>query len=436
LFTDHTRETIMQNRIACAALALVAGMAAAQDVTFQLRQVEDIGLLSDHINTPNFFIGSNPMGIAYDGNALYVVGFDNGGASSGSTSYVVQIGNFLAGPGGRTFATAPGSATVIPLFRGRMGLSWDADFGLLSTIDRGNNSDPGQIAVYPPNGSGGLLAPVLSTNGRGIAGPSWDNGPTGAGFSTSLGNGAAAAFVAAADDPLGPIGLDPGLLDPFSVIYFSGSGGYPLTIGGSTTDTQWRDLDINPDGGVAARSNGSLYIVERNASNGQASQAKVTVPDPNVVGSNVHWVHDVACADGDIVLWNQRQDPGSGGTFLQAVKATKRDGSAANVAWLDAAGAPFDAVGGSRIWEFEWDAANQLLFVLSFDSRQVYVFEPVCEDDCPADLTGDGQVDSGDLATFITAFLAQDANVADLTNDGQVDSGDLALFIQLFIAGC
>jgi hypothetical protein len=51
----------------------------------------------------------------------------------------------------------------------------------------------------------------------------------------------------------------------------------------------------------------------------------------------------------------------------------------------------------------------------------------------PADLTGDGQVDSGDLALFITLFLANDLG-ADLTGDTQVDSGDLALFIQLFLA--
>jgi hypothetical protein len=53
----------------------------------------------------------------------------------------------------------------------------------------------------------------------------------------------------------------------------------------------------------------------------------------------------------------------------------------------------------------------------------------------PADLTGDGQIDSGDLDAYITAFLAAAAS-ADLTGDGQVDSGDLAAFIGLFLAGC
>jgi hypothetical protein len=47
-------------------------------------------------------------------------------------------------------------------------------------------------------------------------------------------------------------------------------------------------------------------------------------------------------------------------------------------------------------------------------------------------LTGDGQVDSGDLSTFIVAFLGGNL-IADLTNDGQVDSGDLSAFISGFL---
>jgi hypothetical protein len=54
---------------------------------------------------------------------------------------------------------------------------------------------------------------------------------------------------------------------------------------------------------------------------------------------------------------------------------------------------------------------------------------------CVVDLTGDGQVDSGDLAAFISAFVVGNSSV-DLTGDGQVDSGDLQLFIEQFLNGC
>jgi hypothetical protein len=55
--------------------------------------------------------------------------------------------------------------------------------------------------------------------------------------------------------------------------------------------------------------------------------------------------------------------------------------------------------------------------------------------DCLADVTGDGVVDSGDLAQFISVFIAA-GPAADVTGDGTVDSGDLAAFIAAFLAGC
>ena len=47
---------------------------------------------------------------------------------------------------------------------------------------------------------------------------------------------------------------------------------------------------------------------------------------------------------------------------------------------------------------------------------------------CPADLNGDGNVDSGDLGLLIAAWNTDDA-VADINGDGNVDSGDLGLLI-------
>jgi hypothetical protein len=54
---------------------------------------------------------------------------------------------------------------------------------------------------------------------------------------------------------------------------------------------------------------------------------------------------------------------------------------------------------------------------------------------CKGDVSGDGTIDSGDLATFITLFLANDLG-ADITGDGQIDSGDLGVFISIFLSGC
>ncbi|MFT5423819.1 MAG: endonuclease/exonuclease/phosphatase family metal-dependent hydrolase [Phycisphaerales bacterium] len=54
---------------------------------------------------------------------------------------------------------------------------------------------------------------------------------------------------------------------------------------------------------------------------------------------------------------------------------------------------------------------------------------------CPADITGDGVVDNGDIGAFVTLFLAGDSS-ADLTGDGVVDNGDIGAFVTAFLIGC
>ena len=65
--------------------------------------------------------------------------------------------------------------------------------------------------------------------------------------------------------------------------------------------------------------------------------------------------------------------------------------------------------------------------------------EPVniteCSPDCPADLTGDGILDLGDLTVFVIAFSSQDL-AADLNADGLLDLSDIQIFVQAYVDGC
>ncbi len=65
--------------------------------------------------------------------------------------------------------------------------------------------------------------------------------------------------------------------------------------------------------------------------------------------------------------------------------------------------------------------------------------EPVniteCSPDCPADLTGDGILELGDLTVFVIAFSSQDL-AADLNADGLLDLGDIQIFVQAYVDGC
>jgi len=54
---------------------------------------------------------------------------------------------------------------------------------------------------------------------------------------------------------------------------------------------------------------------------------------------------------------------------------------------------------------------------------------------CPAEITGDGVLDLGDVQAFVTLFLAQDL-AADFNPDGVIDNGDISAFVAAFLAGC
>jgi len=57
------------------------------------------------------------------------------------------------------------------------------------------------------------------------------------------------------------------------------------------------------------------------------------------------------------------------------------------------------------------------------------------QDNCAADLTGDGTLDFFDIAAFLTAFNNNDP-IADFTADGSFDFFDISAFLTEFSAGC
>ena len=54
---------------------------------------------------------------------------------------------------------------------------------------------------------------------------------------------------------------------------------------------------------------------------------------------------------------------------------------------------------------------------------------------CPADLTGDGELNFFDVSAFLSAFASSDP-IADFTNDGVYNFFDVSAFLSAFSAGC
>jgi hypothetical protein len=60
---------------------------------------------------------------------------------------------------------------------------------------------------------------------------------------------------------------------------------------------------------------------------------------------------------------------------------------------------------------------------------------PTAAADCPADFTGEGNLDFFDVSAFLAAFGAEDPS-ADFTGEGNFDFFDVSAFLAAFSAGC
>ena len=59
-----------------------------------------------------------------------------------------------------------------------------------------------------------------------------------------------------------------------------------------------------------------------------------------------------------------------------------------------------------------------------------------CEGPCPADLDGDGDVDSEDFFAYLDAFASGDADICDIDGDGDCDADDFFGYLDLFAQPC
>jgi hypothetical protein len=443
-----------------AVLAMLAGMslggaAAAQDLVLELVQLQDITALNNfNPDNPELYIGTNPATIAWDGNSLFVGGFNN--SASTQTINLVQIIDFLSGPGVRSFAQVEGSAKLAGAFWYWAGLDWDDERGLLGSWNDFGGGQP-QFMVFERDLSGVTLDfSAGSTGGRGRADCAWDRGFDGTGFSILGGTGAVASVLdndeatpsgwgISSLGQAGPIGLDAtNNLAPVYAAFQSPPPGIltaPRLIpsNGDATGTLWRALDIKGPW-VIARADNDLIISERDANNG-------TVGEPNRVdagsfpfeaGQNAVVLDNQQCGD-TFFMWNDRPS-GCSGTLTDVMKLTRTDGSEATYSIVDGNGDPVSFTSHNCYYSMFWSSADQLLFICEFSTGIVYVLTPSCggPQGCnEADLAEPfGILDLADITAFIGAFVAQQP-LADLAEPfGIFDLSDISAFVTAFTAGC
>jgi hypothetical protein len=442
-----------------ALLAMLAGLtcggaATAQDLVLELLQVEDITALNTfNPDNPELYIGTNPAAIAWDGNSLFVAGFNN--SLDTRTLNIVQVIDFLVGPGIRSFATVDGSAKSSPAFWYWAGLDWDDDRGLLASWNDFGGGQP-QFMVFERDLSGVTLDfAVGSAGGRGRADCAWDRGFDGNGFSILGGTGAVAAVLdndeftpsgwgASSLGQAGPIGLDStNNLAPVYAAFQSPPPGIltaPRLIpsNGDATGTLWRGLDMK-GAYAAARADNDLVISERDANNATVGEPiRVDAGShPFESGQNVVIIDNQQCGD-TYIMWNDRPAACSG-SLTDVMQLTGVDGTPATYSIVDANGDPVPFTARNCYYSMFWDSGDQLLFICEFSTGIVYVLTPSCGGPAgcnDADLAEPyNLLDLADINAFVSGFIGQNP-ISDIDNNGLFDLTDINLFVTAFLGGC
>lgn len=441
--------------LAMSAGVSLGGVTTAQELVLELVQSQSITTLNNYDpEHPEWYIGTNPSAIAWDGNSLFVGGSNQ--TASTQTLNLVQIIDFLGGPGVRSFAQVGGSTKLAGAYWYWAGLDWDDERGLLASWNDTAGGQP-QFMIFERISPGVTLSfSVGSTSGRGLADCAWDRGFDGSGFSILGGTGAVASVLdlnlstpsgwgSSSLGQAGPIGLD--ATNNLATIYAAFQTPPPgvltaprlIPSNGSTTGTLWRALDIKGPW-VIARADNDLIISHRDANNAMVGE-RIRVDAGNFpfeAGQNAVILDNQQCGH-TFFMWNDRPS-GCSGTLTDVMKLTRTDGSAATYSIVDGNGNPVSFTSHNCYYSMFWSSADQLLFIAEFSTGIVYVLTPYCPgpQGCNAADVAEpfGILDLTDITAFIVAFVAQQP-LADLAEPfGIFDLLDLSAFVTAISAGC
>ncbi len=162
--------------------------------------------------------------------------------------------------------------------------------------------------------------------------------------------------------------------------------------------------------------------------------------NPEAVISYSRWYDNTGSGNGaapgaDVFTVQITNNLGVSWTTLEVVGPSTSQSSGG---WFDASFRVADFVEPTNLVQVRFiaeDAGEGSVIEAAVDAVEVKGL--TCEDPetCPADLTGDGELDFFDVSAFLSAFNANDP-AADFTGDGNFDFFDVSAFLSAFNAGC
>ncbi|WP_425398649.1 dockerin type I domain-containing protein [Aeoliella sp.] len=391
------------------------------DVSFAFASdlVPDDGSVDDNPK----YIGTNPLGIAWNGSKLYLAGHDNFGTSLLPIGLIEVLNPTRTGEVDLEDADFSEKFGTIfqPTGRGYTNLELQGRM-LAAGYDEGSDTSN---AIQLFDTANNTLLWDLSAAGitaRGGAGLNFDPGFNSSSASqgvawTAFGSGRRALLDTSDGSSTYVLSGDP-----------LGFQWLPDTVPGGNIA---RDMAFDPDtGDIYVRRNNDVDAAERSGDN--ATTNRRTIVDDTTdagafkLGQKIEFIGDTE--DGDLLIYNDSAIATTDQAFIDVVKVVDTDGVAQTATFNLIGGLTGADIGDSAgIYDFDYDPDSNTLAVLDFFNRNVFIFSVgTSTPSLIGDYNGDGTVNIADYAVWrntlgatVTPFDGADGN-----GNGMVDAGD------------
>ncbi|MGA0869662.1 MAG: hypothetical protein ACO3UM_12100 [Planctomycetota bacterium] len=333
----------MKNPLLSASLACVA-LAATGSAQVSMRLLGTVNLDSTSNPANAEFIGSNPAVVAWDGNDMWVAGFNSAGTTANVG--IVQVSSPLTSP---TYGV-PFGVVAAPNLRGYSGL--DITSGRLAAAYDAGGSDPQGIASYDAASGAALWAKAA----RGGSGVGYDPGFPGG--NPAQGTGAAWTTFGS-----GRRALQDGLSG--ADIWTTSNG----MIINTPEGTFWRDVDFDDaTGDIFLREGNNVIAGTRTGDNSVTGMTAIYNPtDADFV--NLQTVAYAQVGQNRVVFYNDRMMTSTGQAFDAVINAIDATGAPLTINWNG-----FSPATGNGAYDFSYDAASATMVILDFANRDAHVF--------------------------------------------------------------
>lgn len=392
------------------------------DVSFAFASdlVPDDGSVDDNPK----YIGTNPLGVAWNGSKLYLAGHDNFGSSLLPIGLIEVLNPTRTGEvdlEDADFSEMFG-AIFQPTGRGYTNLELQGN-RLAAGYDEGSNTS-NAIQLFDTDNN--TLVWDLSAAGivaRGGAGLNFDPGFNGSGPSQGVAWTAFGSGRRALQDTSD--GSSDYLLsgDPLGFQWL------PDTVPGGNIA---RDMAFDPDtGNIYVRRNNDVDAADRSGDNATINRRTI-VDDPTdagafKLGQKIEFIGNTE--DGDLLIYNDSSVATTDQPFVDVVKVVDTDGVAQTATFNLLGGLSGADIGdGAGIYDFDYDPDSNTLAVLDFYNRNVFIFSvgagtPLLI----GDYNDDEIVNIADYTVWrntLGATVAAPFDGADGNGNGVVDAGD------------